>query len=333
MNTVEHFLQNCRRDGSLYVISEPRFFQHPEEAYDAQYAIDKLDVASHLHEGNALLDLCAEFGHRTSEPSLEIGCGTGRLSLSLLLTGRLSDILLTDPSPSFCRITERKLAHVSQLRTKYSIAILTAEDMDKIPQQSFSLIVLRSVLHHVLDVRQFLFDCARALIPGGLLAFEEPCYEGYLVMGAITQFMPEILACRGVKLSDKHLSDIQMFAETMRFYARRDVDKSQCEDKHLFRTDELMRICSEYDMRMEFFPNRVFADIEDRSKSIASDHFERFYFDYIKHAMAWDTQLVEIFEQHAREYLAYFAPLVPGGGAPYLFSTFLCQKLGQPAVV
>jgi ubiquinone/menaquinone biosynthesis C-methylase UbiE len=333
MSILSNFLQNSQEVDGIRAISTPRFFQHPEAAYDAQYAIDLMDLDFHRREGNALLDLCQEFGYDPSLPVLEIGCGTGRLSLSLVLSQRIGEILITDPSPAFCRITAGKLSKLTAPVENAKIAILVAEDLSKLPKKSFSLIVLRSTLHHILDVRRFFFDCAELLAPSGLFLFEEPCYEGYLLMGAMTQFMPEVLKGHGIVLNDKHLADIQSFVDTMRFYARRDLDKSACEDKHLFRPDELMALCREYGMQLEFFSNRVFAAIQHRNEPLPEQYFERFYYDYLKYAMAWDQDLVSLFERYGKKYLEYFAPLVAGGATPYTYGTFLCKKLQHQSAI
>jgi len=327
MSLLSNFLQSCPQEQGVFEISKPRFFQHPEQAYDAQYGIDALDLPYHRREGKALLDLCVEFGFDRANPALEIGCGTGRISLSLLLSERIDELLVTDPSPAFCRITAAKLSKLPPGSTKAHLAILLAEDVSRLPKGLFSLIALRSTLHHILDVKQFFFDCAEVLAPGGLMLFEEPCYEGYVVMGAITQFMPEVLKGNGVRLSKKHLFDIQMFAETMRFYARRDVDKSACEDKHLFRLDELMRICGGCGLRLEHFPNRTFGNIEQRNEPLEANFFEQFYQDYMKYALAWDPDLVKAVMRYGKKYLEYFSPLMAAGAAPYTYGTFLCQKV------
>jgi SAM-dependent methyltransferase len=332
MNDLSDFLESYPQENGIFVISQPRFFQHPEEAYDAQFGIDTVALQYFREEGNALLNLCEEFSNDLSKPVLEIGCGTGRLSLSLALPGRLREILITDPSPAFCRITAGKLSRIATLATNTRIAILTAEDVDRLPKSAFSMIVLRSTLHHILDVGRFFFACADLLAPGGLLLFEEPCYEGYVLMGAMTQFMPDILKGHGVVLSDKHLADIQQFTDTMRFYARRDIDKSECEDKHLFRADDLMRICQECGLRLELFPNRVFADIGHRHEPLPERYFERFYFDYVKYAMGWDQELTGLFERHCKKYFDFFTVLGIGGAMPYTYGTFVCQKTRhQPA--
>jgi ubiquinone/menaquinone biosynthesis C-methylase UbiE len=329
MNTLNELLQKFPQRDGIFAISEPRFFQHPEENYDAQYGNDAVNLESHRDEGNALIDLCEQSGADLSLPVLEIGCGTGRLSLSLALPGRLPEILMTDPSPAFCGITARKFSRITTPGTETKIAILMAEDLRKLPQNTFSLIVLRSVLHHILDIRRFFFACADLLAPGGILLCEEPFYDGYVVMGAMTQFMPDILKGQGVVLTEKQLTTINALTDTMRFYARRDLDKSECEDKHLFRVDELMRICQKCGLRFEIFPNRVFANIEHRHEPLPEQYFERFYFDYLKYAMAWDQELISLFERHCKKYFEFFNVLSTGGAMPYTYGAFLCQKIRQ----
>ncbi len=326
MSSLSNFLQNYRQENGVFVISEPRFFQHPEGAYDPQYGIDQIDLESYRHEGRVLLDLCKEFGYDSRMPALEIGCGTGRLSLSLAMSGQLGEILITDPSPAFCHIAAGKLSSTLPDFSGAKTAILIATDLEKLPKAAFSLIALRSTLHHILDIPRFFHDCAELLGPGGLIVFEEPCYEGYLIMGAMTQFMPDILKAHGVALSAKHLSDIQIFVDAMKFYARRDLDKSECEDKHLFRPDELMRICDDHGLRLELFPNRTFGELHVRHEPLSERYFERFYFDYLKYSMSWDRELLDIFERYAKKYLEYFQALAPGGATPYTYGTFLCKK-------
>jgi len=326
MTVLTNFLQNYRQEEGVFVISEPRSFYHPEDAYDPQYGIDQIDLESYRHEGRVLLDLCNEFGYDSGMPALEIGCGTGRLSLSLAMSGQLGEILITDPSPAFCRITAGKLSDTLPGFTGAKTAILIATDLEKLPKGAFSLIALRSTLHHILDIPRFFHDCAELLAPGGLIVFEEPCYEGYLMMGAMTLFMPDILRGHGVELTAKQLNDVHTFVEAMNFYARRDLDKSACEDKHLFRPDELMCICDDNGLRLELFPNRTFGELHLRNERLSEHYFERFYFDYLKYCMAWDRELLGIFERYAKKYLEYFQPLALGGATPYTYGTFLCKK-------
>jgi ubiquinone/menaquinone biosynthesis C-methylase UbiE len=319
------FLRGCPVERGVRMISEPRPFQHPEEKYDEQYAND-LELKVHAEEGKGLLELCEDFGYDAGGPILEIGCGTGRLSLSLVLSAGSRPLLLTDPSPAFCEITLRKLGALSRELPHVNVAVLLAEDIGKLPKNTFSAIMLRSVLHHVLDVARFLRDCSEILAPGGVLLFEEPCTEGYLLMGAITQYLPAVFRSQGIAVSEKHLADIQLFADAMIYYARRDLDKSAAEDKHLFRPEELGRICRKCNMDLEFFSNRSFSDIRERHTPLPEDYFEKFYYNYAKYALSWDGELLDLLDRHARGYLKYFSPLAKCGGMPPTYGAFLCKK-------
>jgi hypothetical protein len=135
------------------------------------------------------------------------------------------------------------------------------------------------------------------------------------------------LKANRVRLSKKHWKDLEMFAETMKFYARRDLDKSTSEDKHLFRIDELMRICLACGIRLEHFPNRVFGNVDRRNDPLESGYFTQFYSDYMQYSLAFDADLVHTVMRYGKKYLDYFAPLSAGGAAPYTYGTFLCKKL------
>jgi SAM-dependent methyltransferase len=185
---------------------------------------------------------------------------------------------------------------------------------------------MRSVLHHIADIPKFFRDCARILAPGGLLLCEEPCQEGYVLMGAMTQMAPDMLKAKGVVLSPEQMDRIREFAGGMQFYARRDVDKSRDEDKHLFRPDELMSLCHLNRMEMHFFSNRTFADIHKRDEPLPSNYFEVFYFNYLKYCVSWDNDLLQLFSEHVRPFFDYFSCLAFKSALPHTYSTILCRK-------
>jgi ubiquinone/menaquinone biosynthesis C-methylase UbiE len=326
MPVLDPYLGEYELQDGILLISAPRPFQHPEEDYDKQYHVDRMDVATYRSQGEALAELCDEFGWNAGGPVLEIGCGTGRLSLALALSGRFQEILATDPSPAFCGITARKLRALEPLCKHVRVAVMSAEDLERLPSSTFSVIALRSVLHHILDIRQFFFECSRILAPGGLLIFEEPCYEGYVLMGAILQFMPAVLRAQGIEPGDEQLRRIQWMCDTMKWYARRDVDKSAAEDKHLFRPDELMNLCAECHLALDLFPNRLFSNIRERYEPLPQDYFDRFFMTYITDAMQWPADLIDLFDRHVRSYLDYFGLFAEGGAMPYTNSTFVCKK-------
>jgi SAM-dependent methyltransferase len=313
------------RDG-IYLISEPRSFQHPEEAYDQQYGNDSISVDAFRKEGERLLDFFEEYGFRDSAPVLEIGCGTGRLSIPLALSGRIKELLFTDPSPAFCSIASRKMTALDARLPRVSFAVLLSEDLDRLPRDVFSLVIMRSVLHHIADIPQFFRDVGKILVPGGLVVFEEPCQEGYLLMGAMTQMVPDMLRGKGVTLSARHEELICHFVNTIQFYARRDIDKSQAEDKHLFRPEELIYLGGLNQIDVRFFPNRTLAGIDRRSEHLPLNYFECFYFDYLKYCMSWDSDLLKLFAEHVRPYFQYFECLALHEALPHTYGTFLCRK-------
>ena len=207
------------------------------------------------------------------------------------------------------------------------MAVLLSEDLDRLLPESYALVIMRSVLHHVADIPKFLRDCARILVPGGLLLCEEPCQEGYLLMGAMTLMVPDLLQAKGIVLSSEQMHRVREFVDTMQFYARRDVDKSSAEDKHLFRPDELMRLGNLSHMEMHCFANRTFGDIRKRNETLPSNYFEAFYFNYLKYCMSWDDELLQVFSEHVRKYWDYFSCLAFQNALPYTYSTFLWRKL------
>lgn len=332
------------KDGS-YCISDARRFAHDEEKYDAQYASDPGNVKV----GKGLVELLKQCGADFSGPALEVGCGTGLLSLGFAAESPYPLTIFTDPSPVFLRITRKKIQSAGIDEERLAYAVLMGEEIDRLPPASVSLIVLRSTLHHILDVDQFIRDAARALKPGGVLTFEEPCLEGYVLMGAMIQFLPTAARAAGKPLTEKQLEQVDLFIRTMAFYARRDLDKRQAEDKHLFRVDELMRTGAECGLSVEFRANRsyeAFAEPESPRDSFVSymrklvtspfeppekkreglAWYRRFMRSYAKYCMSWDDGLVAAFDEFMPHYCRYVEDASMGGSGPYLHGVFLCRK-------
>lgn len=188
------------------------------------------------------------------------------------------------------------------------------------------MIALRSVLHHILDVNAFIREAARVLRRGGALVFEEPCSEGYILMGAMAQFIPSILK-EEREVTEQHLQQIQLFVDTMYFYARRDLDKSVAEDKHLFRVDELMTIGAQSGLAVRFYPNRTFESfISNPPGQNAPTSFYDFFYAYVKHCMGFDPELVTLIEKHFAQYCTFLDQLSSTSNGPYMHGTFVCRK-------
>jgi SAM-dependent methyltransferase len=167
-------------------ISDERRFAHDETEYDTQYNNDPSNFAS----GAGLIKTLKEMDADFSCPAIEVGCGTGVLTLGLVKEQAFPLLLATDPTSIFLKLTRKKCVDAGVDSSRLVLGVLDGSDVAMLPPQSLSLITLRSVLHHILDVDSFIAAASRALVPNGVLAFEEPCAEAFILMGGIAQFLP-----------------------------------------------------------------------------------------------------------------------------------------------
>lgn len=316
---IPAWLASLPREEGFYHISNPRRFAHDEEKYDEQY-----DNKPNLGVGRGVIAAAA--GSDTSGPALEVGCGTGLVSLGLVAESPYPLTILTDPSPAFLRITREKMKAAGVPAARAALAVLTGEEMDRVPEGALSLVVLRSTLHHVLDVERFIAAAAGSLRPGGVLTFQEPCMEGYILMGAMVQFLPELAALAGAPLTEGQAGMARGFAETMKFYARRDIDKSHAEDKHLFRVDELMKAGEQCGLSVEFLANTTYDALAERPGDPGRDSFGVFFSQYARYCMSWDEGMMAAFAKHLAPRCRFVEEASGGGSGPYLHGVFVCRK-------
>lgn len=303
-------------------ISAARPFLHDEALYDAQYA-DEPD----LDRGRGVVALLRGLRADFSRAALEVGCGTGTLSLGLAAAKAFPAVLLSDPSPAFLELTKKKLEEARVDTSRVRFAVLLAEDIGRLPDGAFSLVVLRSALHHVLHVDAFLSDAARTLVKGGVVAFEEPCAEGYVLMGTLAKFLPLLGETAGRKLTDAQLSAVEVFTNAMRYYARKDVDKADGEDKHIFRFRELSSLGARVGLTVEFFPNVTFDDCATgRPSKEQPTSFFRFFHDYLKFCMSWDEELLGLVDERLLPYCEDLELLAKQGRGPEMHGVFVCRK-------
>lgn len=322
---IPAWLARLPQEDGFFHISRPRRFAHDEEKYDEQY-----NNQPNLQVGKGVL--AAVEGSDTSGPALEVGCGTGLVSLGLAAGSPYPLTILTDPSPAFLKLTRRKMEGAGIDTGKTAFAVLTGEELDLLPAAELSMLVLRSTLHHVLDVEKFIADAARALRPGGAITFQEPCMEGYLLMGSLVRFLPVLAERAGTPLTPQQASWVTGFADTMKFYARRDLDKSTAEDKHLFRVDELMKLGERRGLSLEFLPNTTYDALSVdagavRAGKAGRDTFTHFFRQYARYCMSWDEGLMALFDKHLAPHGRYIEEASAGDSGPYLHGVFVGRKL------
>jgi len=318
------WLNSVPRQGDDYLISTPRSFAHDEADYDRQYGNEPLN----FEVGEGLVEVYREFGGDFSAPALEIGSGTGLMSLGLVARGAFPFVLLTDTSPAFLDITRKKIRRADVTLDKVGFAVLSGDDLNRLPQEAFSLVGLRSVLHHVIDVERFIHATARSLHAGGMMIMEEPCFEGAVVMAAIAQFMPAIVKAAGDDFDQAAQKSVSIFLDTMKFYCRRDLDKATAEDKHIFRVDELLKLGERCGLSLDYCPNRTFYRWSPRRPyNNDPESFTGFFRDYLKYCMSFDEKFMSLFEKHLAPYTAWVEELALANNGPYMHGVFVFKKL------
>jgi SAM-dependent methyltransferase len=106
---------------------------------------------------------------------LEVGAGTGYLSLNLLAAGLLQDVVCTDISPGMLGALE---GNAGRLGLRVQTIPAPAEDLPA-PDASVDVVLGHAVLHHLPDPVRGLAEMRRVLRPGGTLVIAgEPSATG-----------------------------------------------------------------------------------------------------------------------------------------------------------
>jgi hypothetical protein len=156
---------------------------------------------------------------------------------------------------------------------------------------------------------------------------EEPCGEGFLLMGTLAQFIPVVMAKANKPLSNEHARMIQDFCQTMQFYLRRDVDKSTAEDKHLFRVDEIMKWGAQCGLSTSFFANAALPQFVHSTPG-ASTPFDiyKFFKQYLQYCMNFGPDLIAAFDREFAPYVKFVQDSAAGWSGPHFSGVFLCKK-------
>lgn len=119
---------------------------------------------------------------------LEIGCGTGQLTVALANLPSIQTIHATDISQQFLKMTQNTVGDSA------SPVFYYACDANHLPfsDNQFDLIVANSVLHHLLDFPEVLKQCVRILKPGGCAVFFEPVLQGKIMVAFLADLMLRI---------------------------------------------------------------------------------------------------------------------------------------------
>jgi ubiquinone/menaquinone biosynthesis C-methylase UbiE len=200
--------------------------------YDTHHAVDM--VASH-HLADAYLSYVPE-GKEVSV--LEVGCGSGNLTIGLDANKRIATLIACDISRKMLNATRDRLPAYPNKKT--SLVCADVSDRNLFSEGIFDAAFGNSILHHIYDYEQFLLDLKHTIRPGGVIVFSEPCQQGKSLISFLCAMI--------LQIDSKSIRPV--FSETDRAMIqalldinRREGDvrhdqtlKKQWEDKHCFDT-------------------------------------------------------------------------------------------------
>jgi SAM-dependent methyltransferase len=257
-------LSGFAQSNGIYLISPPRQFDGGEEAYEAH--VGDVHTGDRLHSGRGAWQLIAYYAKRPVRTLLEIGSGSGACSLGLVAAASGAQTILTDTSPAFLQMVRRKIVAAGLPAQDTCFATLAGEDLLRLSPSCVDAIAIASALHHVRDWRGFLRDAATILRPGGVLAIQEPCREGNLMMAmaldvVLSPLWPPTL------LERADLERIARCRDSIYTLADSTIEKVG-EDKHSFLVTELIAGADAAGFAATaFYSNVHFSDLADKDLS------------------------------------------------------------------
>ena len=151
-----------------------RYHDAAAAGYDAKWSIEFGPGA----QRQVVAKLAKALGGARPGPwrrGLEVGAGTGYLSLNLMAAGALENVVATDISPGMLEALE---ANAARLGLPVETRVAQAEHLP-VPDASVDVVLGHAVLHHLPDPARGLAEMRRVLRPGGTLVIAgEPSATG-----------------------------------------------------------------------------------------------------------------------------------------------------------
>ena len=206
--------------------------------YDAVYDVDPERGRGYFTHLRAQLGSLAE---RRFDTIVELGAGTGYMSVPLLEAFGFERALITDISPRMLAVCRAKIATTlaPERRRRIAFAALDGNHIHA-RADSVDLVFGHGVLHHVFDYEPLLATIAGMLREDGVAVFVEPVLRFHQALLVLLGRVVEELR-GGLDLgadTTRVLAFLQHLVAGERFRGDRDF-LARMEDKHLFVREEL----------------------------------------------------------------------------------------------
>ena len=142
------------------------YFGSMSESYDSliHRAVPRYDE---------MIERLLDYLPREPQRVLELGCGTGNLSLQLARRFPLAELTLVDGSAEMVALVRSRIdASTSNSSARVSYEEARFEELD-LPPRSFDLVVSSISLHHVKDKAALYARIRSLMIPGGRFCFAD----------------------------------------------------------------------------------------------------------------------------------------------------------------
>ena len=149
-------LQKLERQGvDLTTLTEDILQQHDQDHYGGLAANDALAAAAGLNDTTRVLDLCCGLGGPARYMAQHYGC-------------RVTGVDLTQSRIDGARTL------TDMTRQSDRVTFLCANALDlPLDDRSFDVVLSQEAFCHIPDKPRLIAECARVLVPGGLLAFTD----------------------------------------------------------------------------------------------------------------------------------------------------------------
>jgi len=248
--------RNITCEGGIYVDSfSPVLANFLEEIpYDEMHGVS---ISNSRGIGSGYINLItSSIGISIDQQTavLEVGSGTGLLSLGLYMNGLSENLVITDVSKAFlirnrenisqyARAQDRVVTNTSPTHVLCSI--------DDLPFKSgtFEIILGNSVLHHIYDYRKALLLMRDNLKKGGCIVMSEPMVQGKALQALIMNLISQIdqRASDPILTSGdyKKITNIVIASSKAWWDVQAEKKRDTADDKHLFDANEIKRVGDE----------------------------------------------------------------------------------------